>query len=119
MNTSTFRKALILAMANFVGISPLAMGATRAQASAAESHVTVRYGDLSLNVEHDAERLYARLHRAAEKVCNADDVDAVFPEVRAAIYACEQGAIARAVAQVNSPKVTAEFNHRHPTATVG
>lgn len=118
MKTYTSRVAALLAAASFIGIAGFA-GATPAQArtNATENHVAVKYGDLNLGSNGGADRLYARLHLAAERVCNGDDPDAVFLQVRRDIRNCEEDAMARAIAKVDSPKLTADFTRQFPEKT--
>jgi UrcA family protein len=65
----------------------------------------VRYGDLDLTQSADVGRLYARLKYASEKVCYVTDDNRNLPMKRVQ-EACMQGALNRAVARVNEPKLT-------------
>jgi UrcA family protein len=118
MKTYTSRVAAMLAAASFIGIAGF-VGATPAQARAngSENRVAVKYGDLNLGSNGGADRLYARLHFAAERVCNDNDPDAVFLQIRREIRGCEEDAMARAIAKVDSPKLTADFTRQFPQKT--
>jgi len=65
----------------------------------------VRYGDLDLTQSADVSRLYARLKYASEKVCYVTD-DSKNLRMKTLQADCMQGALNRAVASVNEPKLT-------------
>ena len=75
--------------------------------------VAVPYGDLNLTTERGADTLYARLTAAARQVCAADGLDIRNLQVYAAARSCEAQAIARAVHEVQAPKVAARLAARH------
>lgn len=113
MRTPTFKVALLSAIASVGATTALAAIPAQAQPrNTVTTHVVVHYGDLKLNTNGGAERLYVRLDRAAERACGAEDWDQLFIETWSAIHACEQTAITRAVSQVDSPKLTAVYD-RH------
>ena len=99
--------------ASAAGLAILLLGAAAAHASVTTDDdartKVVHYGDLNVNTDDGAQRLYLRLNRAAEHVCG-DDRD-VFDE-RFIYYACEQAAIERAVDHVALPKLTAQYDRR-------
>ncbi|HET9389044.1 MAG TPA: UrcA family protein [Steroidobacteraceae bacterium] len=68
--------------------------------------VKVKYGDLNLSTDEGAARLYRRITQAARSVCGLDYIQ---PEERMYVNwkPCYEQAIATAVAQVNSPLLTA------------
>ena len=72
----------------------------------------VRYQDLDLAKSADTAQLYQRLRRAATRVCQMDQVDALDRE-------CYRSALADAVAQVNRPQLTAYFRQQHGHSSGG
>jgi UrcA family protein len=64
----------------------------------------VRYDDLDLNRNAGAATLYARISIAARAVCEPSDVITVKTLRERA--GCRQDAVARAIAEVNSPALT-------------
>jgi UrcA family protein len=108
--STTYRSALSLAGAMIMTLGTFSM----LQASAPwESHRSeiVRYHDTDLNRPANATRVYARIHSAAEKVCEPLGKGLA---ARAQFEACVEGAIADAVAKVNRPELDAVHS-----ATIG
>lgn len=68
---------------------------------------TVKYGDLDLNRDAGVAALFTRIKTAAREVCQP--IDVVFLNLVRRRYNCSQDAIARAVADVNSPLLTSYF----------
>jgi UrcA family protein len=98
-----------LALALVLGL----IGAT--QASAGEpAGIRVGYGDLDLATSAGAHTLYERIAGAARTVCGFEGTALVEQSLW---NSCYRGAIAEAVAQVNSPLLTAVQTDRpaHPT----
>jgi len=91
----------------------LIAGTAYAGNTGAAPSVAVPYGDLNLTTERGADTLYARLTAAARQVCAADGVDIRNLQAYAAARACESQAIARAVHEVQAPKVAARLAARH------
>lgn len=94
------------ALAAFAG----AVGSAQAAAGASDAPtVKVRYSDLDLSTEQGSLALYGRIVAAAYQVCAADirDLDAM-----AAARECRAQAIARAVRDVNSPKLASVYAER-------
>jgi UrcA family protein len=83
----------------------LASAAPFALAQDVESRV-VRYGDLNLKDEHDAERLIDRIENAAEGVC---DTNAPYLAVRRAERECAAETEQVAVDDVDHPTVTNRY----------
>jgi UrcA family protein len=112
MKTPLSKIALFAAMAGIGVIAAPTASATQAQnADRVTSSVTVHYGDLDLNTASGADRLYLRLDRAAETVCGGDyEYDPAYIELWGTVRRCEKNAIGRAVAQVDSPKLTTLFD---------
>lgn len=130
MKTPTFKFTLFTAIASVCATTALVANPTPALARATDTvttHVMVHYGDLNLNKTGDADRLYIRLDRAAERACGAYKYDPLFLELWRGIRKCEHNAIGNAVTQVDSPKLTAVYDQhfqgfpsaRAARATVG
>jgi len=69
--------------------------------------VVVRYQDLDLSQPKDAQRLYARITRAARTACDNNPSSDLG---RLAVYeSCLRTAITNAVTQVNSPQLTSVY----------
>ena len=63
------------------------------------------YADLNLESEADAAILLGRIESAARKVCGVKQM--LIPmELKSPLHACVEDATARAVADVNAPKLT-------------
>jgi UrcA family protein len=106
--TAYFSRAAATAVACLlVGV---AVNANAAEDSAAPASVRVSYQDLDLATEQGSLALYARLVAAAHQVCLVSDIRDL--TATAAAHACEQQAIARAVHDVNSPRLVATFAAR-------
>jgi UrcA family protein len=69
--------------------------------------INVRYGDLDLSTTNGADKLYVRIKVAATRVC--PEVDNRNLAAFAAMRTCRSGAIARAVHEVNSPRLAATY----------
>lgn len=80
--------------------------------------IPVRYGDLNLNTDQGAERLYTRLAVAAHMACGYND-DASWPTTRRAFRDCEQTTLSNAVGQVNREKLTAVYDTRNASHPLG
>ena len=65
----------------------------------------VSYGDLNLENEADAAILHGRIKAAARNVCGLKQM--LIPiELKSPLHACVEDAMARAIADVNAPKLT-------------
>jgi UrcA family protein len=117
MNIPTW-KTFGTAAASAAGLAILLLGASAAHATTATSNgvatKVVHYGDLNVNTDEGAQRLYLRLRLAAEDVCGSDHDP--FDEMYVYFH-CEQDAIARAVDDVALPKLTAVFDRLFPGAS--
>ena len=110
MNTSianTASRRVAMAVAGIAALTALSVNAQQSPANDAEvpTHV-VKYEDLDLSVREDAQALYRRLQSAAEEVCN------VYAEPRPTKLnkidaQCKREAVAKAVANVDHPGLTA------------
>jgi UrcA family protein len=120
MKTSTMKAAALIAVASLVGGAAFTIGATRAEAAIDNSlpHMTVHYGDLNLHSNKGAQELYFRVHRAAQYVCGDAEWDPLYIEMWRADHQCEQTALKRAVAQVDSPKLTSIYKQHFPGGRV-
>ena len=67
----------------------------------------VQYGDLDLSHNAGVATLFSRINIAAREVC--DPMDVVIANLLRQRYDCRQDAIARAVAEVNTPLLTSYF----------
>jgi len=67
----------------------------------------VDFGDLDLNHGSGVATLYLRIRSAATEVC--DPLDVMLVKLLRERFDCRQDAIARAVADVNSPALTAYY----------
>jgi len=67
----------------------------------------VAFGDLDLNRDSGVATLYSRIRSAATEVC--DPLDVLLVKLIRARFDCREDAIARAVADVNSPALTAYY----------
>jgi UrcA family protein len=110
-------QALTTTLVSALGVAGLTLSAGQAQAITINPvpHSIVRYDDLNLRSDAGAETLYARVNRAAEKVCDRNDWSD-FSETYHRVLECEQTAIANAISQVHSPNLTAIYNRHFPNA---
>lgn len=72
--------------------------------------VTVKYSDLNLSTDEGASRLYTRIRSAARDVC--PDTSSHDLKAFANGEACQATAIARAVREVQSPRLAAVYSTR-------
>lgn len=86
-------------------LSTLAVAANSVTLSDEVPTVTVRYGDLNLASEAGARKLYQRLSVAAQEVCPAQDAHSL--ALLSYNRTCRANAIARAVHEINSPRLAA------------
>jgi UrcA family protein len=97
-----------LALAAFAVVSlPLAAPTARAAEPSSDPvpTTTVKYGDLNLANAQGIERLYFRIAGAAQQVCRGLDGHSMEEKVQFSI--CTRQSIARAVAVVDQPALTA------------
>jgi UrcA family protein len=106
------RLGLLAAAAALVAAPLLVTGQAWASSSDAQTRsVTLRFDPRDLNTEKGAVQLLSRISGAASKVC--DQGGSMLQLIESGAYRmCRHEAIARAVADVNRPTVTAAFN-RH------
>jgi UrcA family protein len=90
------------------------IGATQASAGP-PAGIRVGYGDLDLATSAGAHTLYERIAGAARTVCGFEGTALVEQSLW---NSCYRGAIAEAVARVNSPLLTAEQTGRPAHTTV-
>jgi UrcA family protein len=103
---------LLAAAAGLAAAPLLATGPARASIPDTETRsVTLRFDPRDLNTDKGADRLLSRISGAATKVC--DEGGSMLQLIESSAYrVCRHEAIARAVADVNRPTVTAAYN-RH------
>jgi UrcA family protein len=94
------RVAAALGACLIIGAATSAFAGTPAEPPAS---VRVSYHDLNLSTDTGSQALYARIVAAARQVCPVSDIRNL-SEVAAA-QACRTEAIARAVREVNSPRL--------------
>jgi UrcA family protein len=101
------RSAPVRVIGTALVIAAASMIAAVASAKGEDGRVStvVRYGDLDLSQSTDVARLYRRLKFASEKVCYLTD-DYHNMRLKQVQADCMQGALSRAVASVNEPKLT-------------
>lgn len=95
-----------------VSVLSLACAAAYADTTpVSQSHLrVVRYSDLNLDQPRDVARLFNRISAAAEKVCGPRSFGG-YPE-SADYESCYSDTVARAVAHIARPSVTAYFQQR-------
>jgi UrcA family protein len=84
-----------------------ALASTAAKLNETPPSRKVRYSDLDLNRDAGVAALYTRIRVAAREVC--EPMDDVIASLLRARFDCRHDAIARAVADVNSPHLTSYF----------
>ena len=101
------RSAPVRVIGTALVIAAASMIAAVASAKGNDGRVStvVRYGDLDLSQSADVVRLYGRLKYASEKVCYRTD-DYKDLRMKKLQADCIEGALNRAVASVNEPKLT-------------
>lgn len=101
------RSAPLRVIGTALVIAAASMIAAVASAKGEDGRVStvVSYGDLNLSQSGDVARLYARLKYASEKVCYISDDNRNLRRLHLQAD-CMQGALNRAVAGVNEPKLT-------------
>ena len=97
------RKILLGGVMVLMGIASAAVSAS--PASASTRSVTVRYVELDLSRSAGAQVLYNRIQQAALQVCNG--FVGPFSEMHTRASPCYKDAVENAVAQVNSPQLSA------------
>jgi UrcA family protein len=103
----TMKRILISALiAGLVCAAEAALFAAATSAAEPTQSITVRYTDLNLERPHDVARLYDRIRGAAQSVCGVPEPE--FADwVNPARQRCIGDAIARAVARVDRPALSA------------
>ena len=101
------RSAPVRVIGTALVIAAASMIAAVASAKGEDGRVStvVSYGDLNLSQPSDVAQLYTRLKYAAEKVCYVTD-DYHNLRLKQLQADCMQGALNRAVATVNEPRLT-------------
>lgn len=102
MSTFISKSALLLASA--IGCVMAAGAASAADLAGDPPSVAVRFSSDELTTDAGARNVYRRLVAAANKVCPQDDYSIW---LRERVRACRTQAIARAVAQINNPRLAA------------
>jgi UrcA family protein len=89
------------------------MGASAAGAAGAAPpdeplSLSLRYRQESLATDEGAKAFFHRLEKAAAEVCPTSSVDSYHPSL--AVAQCRQQSIARAVQQINNPRLAAVYS---------
>jgi UrcA family protein len=92
--------AAVLALGLTVAFAPVA----RADAAADVPKLEVSYTDLDIATEQGARALYRRISTAARQVCPQGE-GSIIPKLNDISRTCIRDAIARAVHEVNSPRL--------------
>ena len=92
--------AAVLALGLTVAFAPVA----RADAAADVPTLEVSYTDLDIATEQGARALYRRISTAARQVCPRGE-GSIVPKLNDISRTCIRDAIARAVREVNSPRL--------------
>lgn len=91
------------------GLAALAASSATAQAAPVTVvEARVPYGDLDLASTDGARVMLGRIHTALVRLC-AQPVSPLLPRAAAEAYRCRTSLMARTVAQLNAPAVTAEY----------
>jgi UrcA family protein len=107
----TLSKLVVLASASFVATAIFAAPARAGLDEMETRSVMLRFDPRDLNTDGGAERLLSRVSLAANKVCDPGGSLAQLIE-DSSYRTCRQHAIARAVADVDRPALTAAFDRR-------
>ncbi|HWG68622.1 MAG TPA: UrcA family protein [Steroidobacteraceae bacterium] len=102
---STFIPKSALLLAGAIGYLMAAGTASAADPAGDPPSVVVRFSSDELTTDSGAHAVYRRLVAAAYKVCPQNDYSIWLSE---RVRACRAQAIARAVAQINSPRLAAQ-----------
>jgi UrcA family protein len=102
-------KSTIAKRCALIGITTIAFGVCAGHASAATPEespptIVVKYKDLDLSQQRDAQRLYRRIQTAAQLVCENTRGEEFSTMWR--YHACMDQAITNAVATISSARVT-------------
>ena len=103
MSRITFRILISCAMAGLCASPLSALASVSAKTNELPSRV-VAYGDLDLSRDSGVATLYSRIFSAARAVC--EPLDVAMLKLLRENFDCRGDAVARAVAEVNSPGLT-------------
>ena len=113
MNTQLNRGVRQILIAGLAVITlGLASTSTFAASPSSES-ITVNYAELDLTQPAGAQILYRRIQQAAFEICGGGFIGP-FGDIRTKASPCYKNAVANAVAQVNSPRLSA-LHRAHST----
>jgi UrcA family protein len=99
-------KAVVSCALLAMSLGPIGAGAAVEQREDLRTRV-VHFADLDLTHDTGVETLYSRINSAARQVCESPD--AWVSRLHRQSNECRHQAIARAVLEVNSPKLTGYF----------
>jgi UrcA family protein len=100
----------VLAGCLLAGALSVAQAAPPAAAARTAPTIVVSYGDLDLSTDEGTVALYQRISQAARRVCPLEDSRALAQRVSS--DTCRAAAVARAVADINSPRLAALYAGR-------
>ena len=106
MNSNIAKRCGLIAIATLAG-GLMVNHAGAAEPNQVATSAVVRYGDLDLSQQKDARTLYERLQRAARLVCQDGNYPNSDLKRLEEFHDCVQQAMANAVTDVGSAKVTA------------
>jgi len=110
MRNTAFTIGVFFAAAGLAGTARATTEISPDTAESGPSSATVRYHEGDLATSRGVQNLYDGIDRAAREVC--DDTGEYV--LRSSFAACERGAIASAVLQVDSAKLTEIYNRHYP-----
>ena len=109
MTVNTFTRTMVLVLP----LSFAAVLSTRAAAAEPDNvpRIVVSYNDLNLDHPEGISALYARLHTAANSVCQTMPSSDPFEQMKQ--HACFEKALAAAIAKIGNPNLTA-YSEKRP-----
>ena len=113
MNTKSSNIAVVLAWGSILFAGPAAHALAPMPTGQIVESQKVKFADLDLATDRGALALLQRLQVASFAVCGG-----VSNEAWDAYGACRANAVRDAVAQINSARLTALYNGRHPHAQI-
>ncbi|HEX3363790.1 UrcA family protein [Phenylobacterium sp.] len=112
-----FYPATVLA-ALMLSTSAIAFAAPAADFSDPPARMVVSYADLDLHRQADAQKLLARLTRAASTVCEGQREGRRELKAEQAYRACRDTALQTSVASIGSPRLNTAYAARSPDEIV-
>ena len=113
IHSSALRSMALASIVSLAATAPAWSGTLDSNATKTEK---VSYADLDLSRPEGAKALYRRIQGAARSVCGGEP--ALDLGQRRIWQDCYNNAVADAVAKVNNPLLTAEYEHRHSPSRI-